>query len=232
MKTQSTYLSSTTLLKAAAEDIFSSKLEVSVVGLPENKAYSLWKEMTKELSLLESVFDGKRSDSEVSILNASKVDIETSDLMKEALNVCESYLIKTKGLFNISCADSEHLDFSGFIKGYAISRLISILKKGKAKGYFINFGDNVLAAFGNQPYCHGWNYTLYGDNDEEIAEFELNNESMAISNTKDHRLCVFKSKDPLEAEVLSMVLPEATSSQRHEMSYSFNRLDESYYDLS
>lgn len=229
MKTQSTYLSSTSLLKAAVEDIFSSRLEVSIVGLPENKAYTLWKEITKELSLLESVFDGKRSDSEVSILNASKVDIETSDLMKEALNICESYLIKTKGLFDISNGGHEILDFSDFVKGYAISRLIPILKKGKAKGYFINFGDSVLAAFGNQPYCHGWNYTLYDSNDEEISEFELNNESMAISKTKDHRLCVFKSKDPLEAEILSMVLPEATSNQRHEMSYSFNSLDELYF---
>ena len=87
MKTQSTYLASTSLLKARVDDIFGSWLDVSLVGLPENKSYTLWKEIVKVLSSLEKVFDGSRKDSEVSVLNASKVDIETSEMMKEALNI-------------------------------------------------------------------------------------------------------------------------------------------------
>ena len=93
MKTQSTYLASTSLLKARVDDIFGSYMEVSIVGLTENKAYALWKEVTKELSSLEKTFDSGRADSEVSVLNASKVNIETSETMKEALNICESYQI-------------------------------------------------------------------------------------------------------------------------------------------
>ena len=45
MKTQSTYLASTSLLKARVDDIFGSYMEVSIVGLTENKAYALWKEV-------------------------------------------------------------------------------------------------------------------------------------------------------------------------------------------
>ena len=130
MKTQSTYLASTSLLKARVDDIFGSYMEVSIVGLTENKAYALWKEVTKELSSLEKTFDSGRADSEVSVLNASKVNIETSETMKEALNICESYLIKTQGLFNVSSGENEQLDFSGFIVGYAIQRIAAILKKG------------------------------------------------------------------------------------------------------
>ena len=54
------------------------------------------------------------------------------------------------------------------------------------------------------------------------------NESLAFS-LFDDRLSMVRSKDPLEAKILSLVLPVATSSQRHEMSYSFKNLDEKYY---
>ena len=89
---------------------------------------------------MEKVFDAENPASEVSVLNSSKVDIETSELMKEALNLCESYLIKTKGLFNINRLPNDGLDFSGFVKAYSIQRLCALLKKAKVKNYFLNFG--------------------------------------------------------------------------------------------
>ena len=229
MKTQSTFVASTSLLKAKADNFFGTCLEISFLGIPENKAYALWKDMTKELSLLEKVFDAENPASEVSVLNSSKVDIETSELMKEALNLCESYLIKTKGLFHINRLPNDGLDFSGFVKAYSIQRLCALLKKAKVKNYFLNFGGRVICASGNQPYCEGWYYTLYDETgEEELEEFLLKNESLAFS-LFDDRLSMVRSKDPLEAKILSLVLPVATSSQRHEMSYSFKNLDEKYY---
>ena len=227
MKTQSTYLASTSLLKARVDDIFGSWLDVSLVGLPENKSYTLWKEIVKVLSSLEKVFDGSRKDSEVSVLNASKVDIETSEMMKEALNICESYLIKTKGLFNVSHGDNQYLYFSGFIIGYALQNIVNIIKKGKVKDAFLNFGDQEIYALGHKPFCDSWPYTI--GNPEEIESIEVKNEAVAFSHVDDGRLFSVRTKDPLEARILSLVLPKATESQRHEMSYSFKKIEEKYY---
>lgn len=231
MKTQSTYSSSNSLFKASVDGIFSSSLYIQFTGLPENKAYALYKDITKDLSALEKVFDSSKPDSEVSVLNASKVDIETSSEMKSALNLCESYLIKTQSLFNVSKGDNDHLDFAGFIKGYALQRIAAILKKGKVKDAFLNFGDSVLYAVGRQPYCEGWSYTLVNkQTDDELLEYELKNESLAVSLC-DGRLCCVKAKDPLEAKVLSLVLPIANPNQRREMSFNFKSLEDSYFDL-
>ena len=229
MKTQSTYLASTSLLKARVDDIFGSYMEVSIVGLTENKAYALWKEVTKELSSLEKTFDSGRADSEVSVLNASKVNIETSETMKEALNICESYLIKTQGLFNVSSGENEQLDFSGFIVGYAIQRIAAILKKGKVKDAFLNFGGQEIYAVGHKPFCEAWPYTIEDpESGDEIDSLELKNEAIAFSHTEDGKLCAVRSKDPLEVRILSLVLPVASEGQRHAMSYSFKNIDERY----
>ncbi len=231
MKTQSTYSSSNTLLRASVEGIFGSSLTIQFSGLPENRAYALYKDITKELSSLEKIFDGSKPDSEVSVLNASKVDIETSDEIKSALNLCESYLIRTQNLFNVSKGDNDHLDFGGFVKGYALQKISAILRKGKVKDAFLNFGDSVIYAVGHQPYCDGWSYTLENHNTEdEIQEYELKNECLAVSESGG-RLCCVKGSDPLEAKILSLVLPQATEAQRREMSYNFKSLQDTYFDL-
>ena len=231
MKTQSTYSSSNSLLRSSVEGIFGGSLSIQFAGLTENKAYALYKDIIKELSALEKIFDASRPDSEVSVLNASKVDIETSSEMKGALNLCESYLIKTQGLFNVSKGDDDHLDFGGFVKGYAMQRMAAMLKKGKVKDAFLNFSDSVLYAVGNQPYCEGWSYTLENkETDEELQEFCLRNESMGISLC-DGRLCCVRASDPLEAKILSLVLPKASDSVRREMSFSFKSMDDTCFEL-
>ncbi len=231
MKTQSTYSSSNSLFRASVDGIFGSQLSIQIAGLSENKAYAVYKDVVNDLSSLEKVFDAGNLDSEVSVLNASKVDIETSAELKSALNLCESYLIKTQGLFNVSKGENEHLDFSGFIKAYAVQRIAAILKKGKVKDAFLNFGNSVVWAVGCQKYCDGWPYTLENDDTEdELQEYELKNESLGISLIG-RRLCCVKSSDPLEAKILSLVLPVCTPSQRKEMSYNFKSLEDTYFDL-
>ena len=230
MKTQSTYVTRTSLLKGVVEGLFGARLEVSIAGLVESKAYVIWKSITKELIALDKVFDSSSPQSEVSVLNASKVDIETSEELKKALNTCESYFIKTKGLFNVN--RNEVLDFSGFIKGHVINVIMSILKKAKVKNAFINYEGKLICAVGDQPFCNGWMFTLYDDNGEELRDFTINNESLAVTKTEDNRLCLVKSKDPLEAKILSIVLPIASSTQRHDMSYSFKALNDEYIDLA
>jgi thiamine biosynthesis lipoprotein len=243
MRTQSSYSSSASLFQGSAADIFGTDLKVQIAGLPEKKAYTVWSEITKELSALDKTFNRNNPQSEVSLLNASKVDIETSEIMKEALNLCESYLIQTKGLFDISKGEDKDIDFDGFVKGYALRRIALILKAGKVKDAFINFGGTSMMALGKHPYGDCWTFTLEDpETEDEIQEFELRGESLSVSgNTpecgghiinplthkvfEDSTISVVKTKDPLDAEILSMVLLLANDSQKKEMSYNFKGVE-------
>lgn len=243
MRTQSSYSSSASLFQGSASDIFGTDLKVQIAGLPEKKVYGVWSEITKELSALDKTFNRNNPQSEVSLLNASKVDIETSEMMKEALNLCESYLIQTKGLFDISKGEDKDIDFDGFVKGYALRRIALILKAGKVKDAFINFGGTSMMALGKHPYGDCWTFTLEDpETEDEIQEFELRGECLSVSgNTsecnghiinplthkvfEDARLSIVKTKDPLDAEILSMVLLLANDSQKKEMSYNFKGIE-------
>lgn len=243
MRTQSSYSSSASLFQGSAADIFGTDLKVQIAGLPEKKVYAVWTEITKELSALDKTFNRNNPQSEVSLLNASKVDIETSEIMKEALNLCESYLIQTKGLFDISKGEDKDIDFDGFVKGYALRRIALILKAGKVKDAFINFGGTSMMALGKHPYGDCWTFSLEDpETEDEIQEFELRGESLSVSgNTpecgghiinplthkvfEDSTISVVKTKDPLDAEILSMVLLLANDSQKKEMSYNFKGVE-------
>ena len=249
MRTQSSYSSSASLFQGLAADIFGTDLKVKIAGLPEKKAYAVWSEITKELSALDKTFNRSNPQSEVSLLNTSKVEIETSDTMKEALNLCESYLIQTKGLFDISKGEDKEIDFDGFVKGYALRRIGLILKAGKVKDAFVNFGGISMMALGKHPYGDCWTFTLeHPETEDEIKEFELRGECLSISgNTSDlsghiinplthkvfetPRLCAVSSKDPLDAEILAMVLLIADEKQVKEMSYNFKGVQSEFFDL-
>ena len=163
--------------------------------------------------------------------------------MKEALNLCESYLIQTKGLFDISKGEDKDIDFDGFLKGYALRRIALILKAGKVKDAFINFGGTSMMAIGKHPYGDCWTFTLENpETEDELKEFELRGECLSVSgNTsdcnghiinplthkvfEDAKLSIVKTKDPLDAEILSMVLLLANDSQKKEMSYNFKGIE-------
>ena len=249
MRTQSSYSSSASLFQGSAAAIFGTDLKVQIAGLPEKKAYAVWSEITKLLSSLDKTFNRSNPESEVSLLNGSKVDIETSETMKEALVLCEQYLIKTKGLFDISKGEDKDIDFDGFVKGYALSKIAAVLKSGKVKDAFINFGGTAMLAIGKHPYGDCWTFTLENpETEDELKEFELRGECLSVSgNTPDlsghivnplthkvfegSRLCCVRTKDPLDAEILSKALLLADEKQIREMSYNFKGIESEYFDL-
>lgn len=229
MKSQSNYMTSRSQLSGVADDIFGARLEAFIVGLPETKAYALWKDITKELLALKKVFDGTDETSEVSILNASKVDIDTSDEMKTALNTCESYYIKTQKLFDVNSGDE--VNFDAYVKAYAVQKIAALIKKAKVKDAFVNFGDSIIYAVGHKPFYENWPYAIVNpQTDDEIQAFELVNEYLAISQF-DNKLYCIRGKEPVEAKVLSLVLPKATSNQLHDMFYSFKSLEHTVVEL-
>jgi len=237
------------LFQGSVSEVLGTEAKVQIAGLPEKKAYAVWSEITKDLSTLDKIFNRANPQSEVSILNASRVEMETSETMKEALNLCESYLIQTKGLFDVSKGEDKDVDFDGFIKGYALRRIAAILKAGKAKDAFINFEGSSMMAIGHHPYGDCWDFCLENPyTEDDIQDFELRGECLSISgNTPDcsghiinplthkvdesRRFSCVKAKDPLDAEILSMVLLIADEKQVKEMSYNFKGIESQMFDL-
>ena len=229
MRTQSSYSSSASLLKGCAQDCFGSKLELQLVLPHVSMACRLWSDICKELSRIDKVFNSDNPVSEVAVLNGSKTEIEPSEELKDALNLCEAYLIKTKKIFNID--KDGKLDFGGFIKGYAMQKIAKLILAAKVKDAFVNFGGSIIWAIGKQPYCPNWCFTLENpETEDEIAFFELGNEVLAISHD-DSRYCCIRGKDPLECKILSLAYLQASPSQRMDMGYNFKGVEPQYFDL-
>lgn len=238
------------MFKGLALDVLGSRLSLRFAGVPEKKAYALWGDITKELARLDKIFNGDDPESEVSVLNASKVDIQTSDDFKQALNMCESYLIGTKGLFDISRGGREDLDFGGFSKGYALRRIAVLLKSAKVKDAFADFGGSLVMAIGKQPYSDCWKFTLVDPwTEDELEEIELSGECLAIcGNTPErsghilnpltgradesHRLSIVKTADPLDAQVLALVHLLASEQQKKDIAYNYKKYEPRIIELA
>ena len=232
MKTQSNYSSSKQLFTGIATELLSSRLELQLAGLPEKKAYAVWADVTATLKNLDKIFNPADSQSELSLVNSSKVDIETSDTFREALNLCESYLITTGNLFDVSLGGRDELDFGGFVKGYALRSISAILKSHRVKDAFVDFGHSNYIAIGKKPYADCWKVEIYNpDTDDLIKEYELSNASLSITaNTSEYsghiinpltrkadetpKMSAVLCKDPLDADVLSLVLFIASANQK------------------
>ncbi len=228
MQSQSSYSSSNSTLRAKVSDVLGGDVRVVFCGLPEKKAYNTWDSLVKELSLLDKTFNSKRQGSEVGILNASAVDIETSLLMKEALNLNENFVVRTDGYFDVSKGGNE-LDFGAFAKAFALGRMATVFKKNKVRDYFVNFADSALMGLGHGPYGSDWEYELTSASDDVLAEFPLKDEALVISGDgtltdpktgleKDFpgQYCVVRGKDALEAKAFSIALllcPPAAKSE-------------------
>lgn len=244
MKSQSTYSSGTALLKAHVQGLLGSSLQLSFVGLPEKKAYALWTSVSSELAAIDKVFNAGRADSEVCLINESKVDIETSDTIKDALNLNESYLILSKGYFDVHLG-GENLDFGAFAKAHALECIAALMKRGKVKDWFASFEGSLVSAHGHGPYGDCWTYTLNSpETDDEIRQWELHDDSLAFSgngvlvnplNGKDvdlsGSLCVVKSKNPFEAKVIGMSVLLAPVGIRAEIISSFAPAEVEYFSL-
>lgn len=210
MKTQSSYSSSTSLFRGRIDDCLSGDVQVRIAGLPEKQAYKTWDGITTELSSLDKTFNAQRQGSETALLNASKVDISTSETLKEALNLGEDYLVRTQGYFDVA-KGGEKLDFGAFAKGFALRRIAAILKKNKVRNYLVLFEGSLAIAQGKGVFDVPWTFAEEGAQicDEALAVCGggfLTDPHGAVEKDFTRRLCSVRGKDPLDAKVLGIAL--------------------------
>lgn len=137
-------------------------------------------------------------------------------------------------------------DLGGYAKGYAIERVKKMLLSANVQHALVNFGDSSIATIGHHPFGDCWSVSIanpYREGDI-LKEIELRNEDLSTSgNTPKHpkhiinpitkkfnkqmKLVSVKSKNSIEAEVLSTALMIATTKQKRKIESNF-KIEETF----
>lgn len=163
--------------------------------------------------------------SELSVANAS-APATLSPLLNDILSQCVYYNKVTEGLFDVTMPrgggfqvkdgqlslseKSVHIDLSGFLKGYALDALRSILRENGIENALLSFGSSSIMALGHDRNGRAWRVAV--PQSKEVVD--LSDECLTTSGnaTADRRHIV----NPLTGEYVegcrqvSVVTPNAT----------------------
>lgn len=125
------------------------------------------------------------------------------------------------------------IDLGGFGKGYAMQKVLDILKKYLIKNAFISFGGSSVSGIGKHPHGTYWPAGIQNvyKPEQSIFSFKLNNESFstsgwnlkqefhiinssALSLNKEKKTISVVSSSALETEVLSTAFANAGEEQK------------------
>ena len=165
------------------------------------------KEEAVRIELMASCF---LTESEVSGINSSPVGekVKLSEEMFSILERCIIYNRSTDGMFDIAvsagkkgvsledkiCLDKDtlsasrlaediRLNLSGFLKGYALDKAVSIIRNADVDNALVSFGNSSVYAIGNHPGGNGWPVAT-----EDGEEYVLMNECLTTSgNSREDR---------------------------------------------
>lgn len=143
-----------------------------------------------------------------------------------------------------------HLDFGAYAKGYAIEKINSILTKHNIQNSFSNFGNSSIYALGTHPYGDYWGIGIENpyNKGEVLNEYKLKNEGMSTSGNmpsnpkhilnpvtgnfiEEKRIVCVKTKNAIEAEVLSTTMMIAQDNEKEKISGNFNVSDISIFKV-
>ncbi len=196
-----------------------TRIDIVLLGKTETPAYllSLCRSVHEDVVRVEHMASCFLTDSEVSAVNASPVGVPVrlTEEMFSILERCLSYGRSTGGLFDIAVSteltgmtldkkvrldrenlSAERLDervrlnLSGFLKGYALDRALSIVRSGGVENALVSFGNSSIGAVGSHPGGRGWPVA-----DQDGGEYMLIDECLTTSgnNTEERRHII----DPL-----------------------------------
>lgn len=167
-------------------------------------------------------------------------DIFNKEIVPELINYLEID-IQSRTIFfgdeNIS------LDFGGIGKGIVLNEIGQLIDKYKVTNALVSFGGSSILARGKHPHGNCWPFSLR--NDSKFV-WELNNDTVSVSSTrlepqnqaiahiinpyisrtiKAVKTSVVKSKDPIQAEVLSTTLLAAPEPVHRKIISAFHQAE-------
>ncbi|WP_165921871.1 FAD:protein FMN transferase [Natronoflexus pectinivorans] len=127
------------------------------------------------------------------------------------------------------------LDYGGFGKGWALEKILKLLKKHKVDSAFISFGESSISVIGEHPLGKSWPLSITHPQSGALLELELNGQSVSVSglkrsenndnlkshvirsvdftSIKDHNIVVVSTDSPMISEVLSTAITSANELQ-------------------
>jgi thiamine biosynthesis lipoprotein len=193
-----------------------------------------------EIRRIEKLADRFQSDSEISRLNqlASLHAITVSDEMFAIISECINYFHQTAGAFDITIQSFNNyrkgihdlelnstsksvffrnpnvqLDLCGFIKGYALDRIIALFYEEGIANALINMGNSSIAALGDHPNGKGWKITHPSEPTQSITLF---NECLSSSGNSANHLHIFDPSTGQPAacgSIQTIITPTATEGE-------------------
>jgi len=160
-----------------------TRIDMILCNKPEDELKELVGKMSDELKRIEKMGDFFSTKSELYYLNSHKENnpAKVSEELFGIIADCIHYHQKTYGYFDVTIhsderyediaskvilSETEHtitfthkgicLNLSGYLKGYALERLRTILLEHKIEHTLINIGNSSVMALGNHPYGSGW----------------------------------------------------------------------------
>ena len=235
----------------------------------EEKLIDVIKSIYDELCLLEKTANYYDANSELAQINRTAYThpIPISHSLYSMISMCLSCHQKTLGCFDITIhsdaynKDTIHLshlsskeqtiffeqkgitiNLSGFLKGYALEKIRSILQAQEIKNALINLGNSSVLALGNHPNGEGWKVSFGNQiNTPEISMNQvvfLHNECLTTSgnDTNERRHIISPqngqllegvkqvavvTNDGIIGEILSTSLFIANQQQRQKLTTEF-----------
>ncbi len=77
------------------------------------------------------------------------------------------------------------LDLSGYLKGYALSKVVGLLRSGGIENALINFGNSSVYALGNHPHGKGWR--INSEDKGITSDLAFCNECLTTSGFRENR---------------------------------------------
>lgn len=187
-----------------------TRLEMVLVGIPEERARALCEEVEADAAEMERRFSRHAAAAALTVVNmrGGREAVAVDDELFMALELCEAFRRGTDGYFDIAaCSDiaaaggaagytldpAAHtvrlygegtlLDMGGFAKGYALERIgRRVAEAGVGQGV-LNFGDSSIMAIGHHPYGEWWPVGVEPASKRAAVahEFRLCDSAMSVS---------------------------------------------------
>lgn len=188
-----------------------TRIDIALCNNSEDESVKLMEEIYHEVILLEQMTDRFNEQSEISKINrmAATAPFYVTPELYSIINDCIEYYKITLGAFDITVQslndyrqgingiildlttstvyfnnENIKLDLCGYVKGYALGKIKSILLGSNCVDALVNIGNSSVLGLGNHPNGNGWRVSLPSRIGEYVTLF---NQCLTSSgNSSDH----------------------------------------------
>ncbi|MEN6324049.1 MAG: FAD:protein FMN transferase [Proteiniphilum sp.] len=260
-QSSSTYYDESSMFYGSLPRIMGTRFDLILTGIEREHSVRIWTNIQDELEYLDHMLNRFDSDSDISAINQrdGNTPVKVNNEMWYILQDCSDYHQRTFGLFDITLSDfsqvvfneKEHavsflqpdllFDLGGYAKGYAMKKIVNILRANNVENCFVDFGSSAIFALGHHPYGDSWKVSIENPfhKGEILGEIALKNSALSTSgNTpnysghivnplsrkfnRERKLICVESDDPVDAEVLTTALIAADAFQKKKLLTQFD----------